>query len=99
MAKCRECGKGDLVILGTGYLGDLIEVECQNPECNEIYEVEPDGLGDGGFEFVEAQMIELDKNNEQQKTSNIGHNNNNMALVREFSLYSNNLFYLKKEGR
>ena len=76
MAKCRECGKGYLVILGTGYLGDLIEVECQDPECNEIYEVEPDGLGDGGFEFVEAQMIELtgegvramdtkfDKNNE-----------------------------------
>ena len=94
MAKCRECGKGDLVILGTGYLGDLIEVECQNPECNEIYEVEPDGLGDGGFEFVEAQIIEFDKNNEQRKTSNIGHMLI-MALVREFSLYSNNLFYLK----
>ena len=98
MAKCRECGKGRLDILGTGGFGDLIEVECQNPECSEIYEVEPDGLDDGGFEFVEAQMIELDKNNEQQKTSNIGHILI-MALVREFSLYSNILFYLKKEGR
>ena len=58
MAKCRECG-GKLKILGTGYLGDTIEVECL--DCYEEYEVEPDGLGEAGFEFVEAQMIELAK--------------------------------------
>ena len=58
MAKCRECNSGELEILGTGGFGDLIEVECKNPECNEIYEVEPDGLGDGGFEFVEAQRMD-----------------------------------------
>ena len=57
--KCRECNKGELTILGTGYLGDTIEVECQ--ACGECYEVEPDGLGDAGFEFVDAQMIEMSK--------------------------------------
>ena len=61
MAKCRECGLGELKILGTNGFGDTIEVECKNPECSEIYEVEPDGLDDGGFEFVEAQRIEWDK--------------------------------------
>ena len=64
MAKCRECSLGELEILGTNGFGDTIEVECQNPECNEIYEVEPDGLDDGGFEFVEAQRIEWDKHHE-----------------------------------
>lgn len=61
MVKCRECEKGKLKILGTGVYGDTIEVECQNPECQEQYEVEPDGLGMGGFEFVEAQMIMLNQ--------------------------------------
>jgi len=58
MAKCREC-KGELKILGTGFYGDTIEVECQ--ACGELYEVEPDGLGEAGMEMVEAQMIEMDK--------------------------------------
>jgi hypothetical protein len=58
MAKCRECGKGELKILGTGGYGDTVEVECQNPECGDIYEVEPDGLGDGGMEWVEAKMMD-----------------------------------------
>ena len=61
MAKCRECEVGELKIMGTGFYGDTIEVECQNPECRECYEVEPDGLGDAGMEFVEAQMIEMGK--------------------------------------
>jgi ssDNA-binding Zn-finger/Zn-ribbon topoisomerase 1 len=60
MAKCRECGIGKLNILGTSGFGDTIEVECQNPECNEIYEVEPDGLGMGGLEFVDAQIMDMD---------------------------------------
>lgn len=61
MAKCRECG-GELEIQGTGYLGDTIEVECQNPDCGECYEVEPDGLGEAGEEMITAMMIEADKN-------------------------------------
>ena len=58
MTKCRECN-GKLKIIGTGFYGDTIEVECQ--ACGEFYEVEPDGLGEAGFEMVEAQMIELGK--------------------------------------
>ena len=58
MNKCRECG-GKLNILGTGSYGDTIEVECLN--CDENYEVEPDGLGMAGMEFVDAQMIESQK--------------------------------------
>ena len=54
MAKCRECRIGKLTILGTGGFGDTVEVECDN--CGEIYEVEPDGLGGGGEEWVEAKM-------------------------------------------
>lgn len=58
MSKCRECETGDLKILGTGGFGDTVEVECQNPNCREEYEVEPDGLGDGGMEWVMAKMID-----------------------------------------
>ncbi len=65
--KCRECRKGDLNILGTGYLGDTIEVECNNPECSECYEVEPDGLGEGGLEFIDAKM--KDNENEAKEES------------------------------
>jgi len=57
MAKCRECGS-KVKIIGTGGFGDLVEVECQNRECGEVYEVEPDGLGDGGMEWVEAMMMD-----------------------------------------
>ena len=66
MAKCRECSLGELEILGTSGFGDTIEVECKNPECNEIYEVEPDGLGDGGFEFVEAQRMDWELNHAEE---------------------------------
>lgn len=59
MKKCRECGIGTLQIVGTGYYGDTVEVECNH--CGEFYEVEPDGLGMGGMELVEAQMMELDR--------------------------------------
>lgn len=60
MTKCRECD-GELKIMGTGSYNDTVEVECQ--DCGESYEVEPDGLGEAGFEMVEAQMIELEKTN------------------------------------
>jgi len=56
--KCRECG-GELNILGTGGYDDTIEVECQ--DCGECYEVEPDGLGEGGLEMIDAQMIQMKK--------------------------------------
>jgi len=59
MKKCRECQIGELKILGTGYFGDTVEVECQNPDCLEVYEVESDDLGDGGFEWVEAKMMDM----------------------------------------
>ena len=58
--KCRECRIGELKIMGTGMYGDTVKVECQNPECGVVYEVEPDGLGDAGFEWVEAKMMDLD---------------------------------------
>ena len=60
--KCRECKTGELKILGTGIYGDTIEVECQS--CREIYEVEADGLGDGGFEWVEAKMMDMEGEND-----------------------------------
>ena len=60
MAKCITCGKGNLKIMGTSGLGDLIEVECDNPECGDVYDVEPDGLGEGGMEFVEARMKDME---------------------------------------
>ena len=59
---CRECG-GKLKIIGSGCYGDLVEVECQNPNCRDVYEVEPDGLGEGGMEWVEAKMIDLENDN------------------------------------
>lgn len=54
MEKCRECG-GNLKILGIGF-NDGVQVECQI--CGDEYEVEPDGLGMGGMEWVEAMTIE-----------------------------------------
>jgi len=55
MDRCRECG-GELEIIGLGGFADLVMVECK--ECGEVYEVEPDGLGMAGEEFVIATMIE-----------------------------------------
>jgi hypothetical protein len=49
---CRECEIGHLRILGLGGFDDLVTVECFH--CGEIYDVEPDGLGRGGEELVEA---------------------------------------------
>ena len=60
MAKCKVCETGTLKIMGTSGFDDLIEVECQNPECGEVYEVEMDGLGECGEEFVEAMMMDIE---------------------------------------
>ncbi len=55
--KCRECGDGYLDVIGTSGFGDTIEVECDN--CGETYELEPDGLGEGGMEWVDAKMMDI----------------------------------------
>jgi hypothetical protein len=56
---CRECKKGRLKITGVGGFEDTILVEC--PNCGEEYEVEPDGLGEGGLEMLEALQIEMNE--------------------------------------
>jgi hypothetical protein len=61
---CRECGEGPLEITGTGYYEDTIIVEC--PHCGEEYELEPDGLGEGGFEMVEAMQAEMRKREQSE---------------------------------
>lgn len=61
MTRCIECRAGELRILGTGFYGDTVEVECQN--CGEIYEVEPDGPGMAGEEWAIAKMKDLEKEN------------------------------------
>jgi hypothetical protein len=52
---CRECGTGKMVIVGSGSYDDTIEIECNN--CGDYQELEPDGLGEGGLEWVEAMML------------------------------------------
>ncbi len=53
---CRECTNGRVEVVGMGDYEDTIIVQC--PECGEEYELEPDGLGEAGFEMVEAWEIE-----------------------------------------
>jgi hypothetical protein len=56
MRKCRHCG-GKYKIVGTGYYGDTVEAECT--DCGDYIEVESDGLGFGGLEWVEGRMAEM----------------------------------------
>ena len=58
--KCRECGTGNLEIVGTAGFEDMVEVHCTNPECDETYEVEPDGLGMCGDEMIIASMLDME---------------------------------------
>lgn len=58
MNKCRECG-GKLEIIGTGYYGDTVQVQCT--DCGIDYEVEPDGLGMAGEEWIEAKIVEEER--------------------------------------
>ena len=69
---CRECRKGGLKILGLGPYEDTIEVECQNAACGEVYEVEPDGLGDAGLEMEEAYEAEMKRREEEEKEDGDG---------------------------
>ncbi|HOZ48673.1 MAG TPA: hypothetical protein PLO37_15595 [Candidatus Hydrogenedentes bacterium] len=62
---CRECKKGRLQITGMGPYEDTIIVEC--PECGEEYELEPDGLGEGGMEMVEAFEIEMKRTEKEDE--------------------------------
>lgn len=64
---CRECQKGELKILGLGPYEDTIEVECQNPECGDSYEIEMDGFGEGAWEAVEAFEIEQKRREEEEE--------------------------------
>jgi len=52
-------------IVGMGPYEDTILVEC--PNCGAEYEVEPDGLGEGGLEMVEAFEIEEKRRNNEEK--------------------------------
>jgi len=66
--KCRECGVGELKILGAAMDVGGIDVVCLS--CGETYAVEPDGLGDGGMEWVEAMRIESEKGFEARHGEN-----------------------------
>jgi transcription elongation factor Elf1 len=53
---CPDCKKKTLEITGVGSFEDTILVECT--DCGYSAELEPDGLGEGGFEMIEAMQIE-----------------------------------------
>ena len=63
--KCRECKKDGLVVIGMGAYEDSIIVEC--PYCGEEYELEPDGLGEGAMEMVEAYEAEMKRREEDEE--------------------------------
>lgn len=67
---CRECKKGTLTVIGMGPYEDTIIVECQ--ECGEEYELEPDGLDEGGMEMVEAFEIEMKHRQQENEETNDG---------------------------
>lgn len=54
---CRECKEGRLEVVGLGDFEDTIIVHCA--ECDEEYELEPDGLGEGCMELIEAFELEM----------------------------------------
>ena len=63
--ECRECGEDGLVVIGMGPYEDTIIVEC--PHCGEEYELEPDGLGEGAMEMVEAYEAEMKRRGEDEE--------------------------------
>ena len=63
--QCPECKNGTLQITGMGDFEDSILVEC--PECGYETELEPDGLGEGGMEMVEAFEIEQKRRKQEEK--------------------------------
>ena len=52
--ECRECKSPDIKIIGVDDAS--ITVYCEN--CGKEYFIEPDGFDEGGFEWVEAMMLE-----------------------------------------
>ena len=69
---CRECRKGELKIVGLGPMQDTIEVECQNPDCGDSYEIEMDGFGEGGLEAEEAFIAEQARREEEEEEDTDG---------------------------
>ena len=63
--RCRECKKGLVEVVGMGDYEDTIIVCC--PECDEEYELEPDGLDEGCMEIVEAWEIEQKRREQEAK--------------------------------
>jgi len=60
METCKECG-GKLEVIDAD--DATIIVECK--ECHEVYQLEPDGLGEGGFEWVDAMAAKSWKGEEE----------------------------------
>lgn len=60
---CRECKQGRLEIEGLGEYGDTIEVYC--PYCGTVYDIEPDGFGEGALEMIEAYRKEQQRQEEE----------------------------------
>ena len=65
MRRCPECQMGTLRVTGMGAYEDTILVEC--PECGYEAELEPDGLGEGAMEMVEAFEIEQKRRKQDEK--------------------------------
>ena len=63
--QCPECKRGTLRVTGLGSYEDTILVEC--PDCGEEFELEPDGLDEGGMELVEAFEIEQKRHEQGEK--------------------------------
>jgi hypothetical protein len=45
---CRSCG-GELLVIDADE--STMTVQCQNPNCQEVYLVEPDAFGDGAMTY------------------------------------------------
>lgn len=45
---CRTCG-GELEVIDADE--STMTVECQNPQCQDVYLVEPDAFGDGALTY------------------------------------------------
>lgn len=69
MRRC-DCG-GRFKILGIDEeYGDSIEIECI--KCGDTDTVEPDGLGCGGMEWVEAEMLSEERKAKEAELENYG---------------------------
>ena len=60
--RCYECGAIALVIDGLGEYKDTILIHCE--ECGIEGELEPDSLGEGGFELLDALEIDMQNGDE-----------------------------------